>query len=82
MLLRIGLNVGDVVVDGDDILGDGVNIAARLQEITDAGGVTVAATAYEHLADKFDLAIANIEADTEQHLPLVLTSLLRSAIPL
>jgi adenylate cyclase len=57
MLLRIGLNVGDVVVDGDDILGDGVNIAARLQEITDAGGVTVAATAYEHLADKFDMAL-------------------------
>lgn len=57
MLLRIGLNVGDVVIDGDDILGDGVNIATRLQAITDAGGVTVAATAYEHLADKFDVAL-------------------------
>ena len=57
MLLRIGLNVGDVVLDGDDILGDGVNIATRLQEITCAGGVTVAAAAYEHLADKFDVAL-------------------------
>jgi class 3 adenylate cyclase/Tfp pilus assembly protein PilF len=57
MLLRIGLNVGDVVIDGDDILGDGVNVAARLQEITDAGGVAVSAAAYEHLADKFDVAL-------------------------
>jgi class 3 adenylate cyclase/Tfp pilus assembly protein PilF len=57
MLLRIGLNVGDVIIDGDDILGDGVNIAGRLQEITDAGGVTVSATAYEHVADKFDVAL-------------------------
>lgn len=62
MLLRIGLNVGDVVIDGDDILGDGVNIAARLQEITDPGGVTVSATAYEHLADRFDVALEDAGA--------------------
>jgi class 3 adenylate cyclase len=57
MLLRIGLNVGDVVVDGGDILGDSVNVAARLQEISYAGGVAVSATAYEHLADKFEVAL-------------------------
>jgi class 3 adenylate cyclase/cytochrome c-type biogenesis protein CcmH/NrfG len=57
MLLRIGLNVGDVVVDGGDILGDGVNVAARLQEISYAGGVTVSATAYEHLVDKFSITL-------------------------
>jgi class 3 adenylate cyclase/Tfp pilus assembly protein PilF len=57
MLLRIGLNVGDVLIDGDDILGDGVNVAARLQEIADAGGVAVSATAYEHLAGKLDVAL-------------------------
>jgi class 3 adenylate cyclase len=57
MLLRIGINVGDVIIEGDDILGDGVIIAARLQEITDAGGVAVSAMAYYHLADKFDVAL-------------------------
>lgn len=62
MLFRIGINVGDVIIEGDDILGDGVNIAARLQEITVAGGVAVAATAYEHLADKFDVVLEDAGA--------------------
>lgn len=57
MLLRIGINVGDVIIEGDDVLGDGVIIAARLQEITDVGGVAVSAMAYYHLADKFDVAL-------------------------
>ena len=57
MLFRIGINVGDVIIEGDDVLGDGVIIAARLQEITDAGGVAVSAMAYYHLADKFDVAL-------------------------
>ena len=62
MLLRIGINVGDVVIEGNDILGDGVNIAARLQEITAAGGVAVSVTAYEHIADKFDVVLEDAGA--------------------
>ena len=57
MLLRIGLNVGDVVIDGDDILGDAVNVAARLQEISYAGGVALSATAYEHLVERFNVVL-------------------------
>jgi adenylate cyclase len=38
---RIGVNLGDVIVDGDDIYGDGVNVAARLQEIAERGGVCI-----------------------------------------
>ena len=57
MLFRIGINVGDIIIEGDDIFGDGVNIAARLQEITDAGGVAVSATAYDHLAGRIDVAL-------------------------
>ena len=52
---RVGINVGDIVIDGDDILGDGVNIAARLEAIADPGGVCVSGTAHEHAAGKLDL---------------------------
>jgi adenylate cyclase len=41
---RIGINLGDVMVDGSDIYGDGVNIAARLQELAEPGGVVVSRT--------------------------------------
>jgi len=50
--LRIGINLGDVVVDGSDLYGDGVNIAARLQEVAPTGGVAVSATTYEYLRGK------------------------------
>src|SRR5262245_39914630 len=39
MVLRIGVNEGDIIIDGDDIFGDGVNVAARLQEVAPAGGL-------------------------------------------
>jgi adenylate cyclase len=44
---RIGINLGDIVIDGDDILGDGVNVAARLQEIAEPGGICISGTAYD-----------------------------------
>ena len=47
--LRIGINLGDVVVDGSDLYGDGVNLAARLQEIAEPGGVAVSDSTYENL---------------------------------
>src|SRR6187397_652646 len=45
--VRIGINLGDVIVEGEDRLGDGVNIAARLQELADPGGLAVSGTAYD-----------------------------------
>jgi class 3 adenylate cyclase len=41
MLFRVGINLGDVLVDGDDILGDGVNVAARLESIAEPGGICI-----------------------------------------
>ncbi len=49
ILYRIGLDLGDVLIDGDDILGDGVNVAARLEGICEPGGVCTSGSAYEHI---------------------------------
>ena len=55
IVFRIGINLGDVVVEGDDLLGDGVNIAARLEQICEPGGVMISGTAYDHLQGKLGL---------------------------
>lgn len=47
MQFRIGVNLGDVLIDGDDLYGDGVNVAARLQELAEPGGVAISATVHE-----------------------------------
>ena len=49
VLYRIGVNLGDVLIDGDDILGDGVNVAARLEGIAEPGGVCVSGSVLEHI---------------------------------
>jgi class 3 adenylate cyclase/TolB-like protein/Tfp pilus assembly protein PilF len=54
--LRIGVNLGDVIVDGDDIFGDGVNIAARLEALAQPGTVCISQTVYDHVRNKLDLA--------------------------
>jgi TolB-like protein/class 3 adenylate cyclase len=51
---RIGVNLGDVLLEGDDILGDGVNIAARLEGICEPGGVFMSGTAYEHVRGRVE----------------------------
>jgi adenylate cyclase len=55
MVLRIGINLGDVVVEGDDLLGDGVNVAARLEQACPPGGVLIAGAAYDQLSGKLDI---------------------------
>jgi len=52
MLFRIGINLGDILIEGDDILGDGVNIAARLERIAEPGGVCISSSAYDHVRGK------------------------------
>ena len=53
---RIGVNLGDIVVDGDDILGDGVNIASRLEGLAQPGGICVSAKVFAEVGNKLDLA--------------------------
>jgi adenylate cyclase len=55
--MRIGINLGDVIVEDDDVHGDGVNIAARLQGLAHGGGIVVSGTAYDHLQGKLSLPL-------------------------
>lgn len=52
---RIGVNLGDVMVDGADIYGDGVNIASRLQELAEPGGIVISSSAYEQVHNKLSV---------------------------
>src|ERR1700733_4551336 len=49
MQFRIGINLGDILIQGDDILGDGVNIAARLEGIAEPGGICISSSTYDHV---------------------------------
>ena len=57
---RIGINVGDIVVEDGDIFGDGVNVAARLEALAEPGGICVSARVQEDAAGKLDLAFEDI----------------------
>src|SRR5713101_2567434 len=55
MQFRVGINVGDVVVEGERLYGDGVNIAARVESLADAGGICIAGTVYDQIETKLAL---------------------------
>jgi TolB-like protein/class 3 adenylate cyclase len=58
--LRVGVNIGDIIIDGDDIFGDGVNVVARLQELAAPGGICVSARVQEDVRGKLDMAFEDI----------------------
>ena len=60
MLFRIGINLGDILIEGDDILGDGVNIAARLEGIAEPGGICISSSAYDHVRGKVAVDFADL----------------------
>jgi len=55
LAFRIGINLGEVIIEGDDIYGDGVNVAARLQEVAERGGIYLSGTLFEQVDGKIDL---------------------------
>ena len=60
MLFRIGINLGDILIEGDDILGDGVNVAARLEGIAEPGGICISSSAYDQVRGKVDVEFADL----------------------
>jgi TolB-like protein len=58
--LRIGINLGDVIVEDDDLYGDGVNIAARIEALADAGGVLVSNTVHDHVRDRLPFVFEDL----------------------
>ena len=54
-MLRIGINLGDVIIEGDDIYGDGVNIAARLEPLAEPGGICVSSIVNESVGNRIDV---------------------------
>jgi class 3 adenylate cyclase len=64
MLFRIGINLGDILIEGDDILGDGVNIAARLEGIAEPGGICISSSAYEQARCKVPVEFTDLGEQT------------------
>jgi TolB-like protein/Flp pilus assembly protein TadD len=70
MLLRIGINLGDILIDGDDILGDGVNVAARLESIAEPGGICISSSAYDQVRGKVAVEFTDLGEQTLKNIAL------------
>ena len=68
MEFRIGINLGDVMVDGEQIYGDGVNVAARLESLADPGGICISETVHEHIGNKVALGYENLGEQTVKNI--------------
>jgi adenylate cyclase len=94
MDLRIGIHLGDVLIDGDDIIGDGVNIAARLEGIAEPGGICISEDAFRQVRGKVDVEFDDIGEQSLKNiarplrvycyrgLPAAATELPATALPL
>ena len=68
IVFRIGINLGDIIVEDDDIFGDGVNIAARLEALAEPGGICISATVHDHIGDRLPYAFADIGAQNVKNI--------------
>src|SRR5438876_8548270 len=60
IVFRVGINIGDVIVEAHDIFGDGVNIAARLEGIAEPGGICISSAAYDQVRGKVDIDVVDL----------------------
>ena len=66
---RVGINIGDIIVDGDDIYGDGVNVAARLEQLADPGGICVSRNVFKHIKNKLDVSFQDMGEQQLKNIP-------------
>ena len=69
MQFRIGVHMGDVAVEGERVYGDGVNIAARLEGLADAGGICISATVHEQVRNKLDVSFVDLGDQDVKNIP-------------
>ena len=69
MWFRIGINVGDVMIEGGDLFGDGVNVAARLEGLADKGGICISGSTFEQVKNKLSVAFSDIGAQNVKNIP-------------
>jgi class 3 adenylate cyclase/pimeloyl-ACP methyl ester carboxylesterase len=69
LLFRIGVHLGDVMAEGDDVFGDGVNVAARLQSLAEAGGVRISRQAYDQVEGKLGVAYRSLGEQRLKNIP-------------
>jgi class 3 adenylate cyclase len=69
MEFRIGINLGDIIEEGDQIYGDGINIAARLEGLADPGGICISRTAYDQIEDKLPLGYEYLGEKIVKNIP-------------
>src|SRR5215472_11370399 len=68
IVFRVGINVGDIIIDGDDIFGDGVNIAARLETLCEPGGLCISRAANDQIKGKLSLSFADLGEQTVKNI--------------
>jgi class 3 adenylate cyclase/pimeloyl-ACP methyl ester carboxylesterase len=68
IVFRVGINLGDVVIDGDDIQGDGVNLAARLEALADPGGICISGKVYEEVRDRIAVSFEDSGEQTVKNI--------------
>jgi class 3 adenylate cyclase len=69
MLLRMGVHLGDIIINGDDIYGEGVNVASRLEGVAQAGGICISRQAYDQVEGKLPLAFRPLGPQRLKNIP-------------
>jgi len=74
LLLRIGINIGDVLVEGGDLLGDGVNVAARLEGLAQPGGICISGSTFEQVKNKLSVGFEDLGPQQVKNIPEPVTA--------
>ena len=69
IVYRVGINIGDIIVEGDDIYGDGVNVASRLESLAEPGGICVAQNVFNEVRNKVDVGFEDLGEQEVKNLP-------------